>query len=198
MKSKDFFSEFSYEKLKKAINNIPNDKAKDIYALSFYFYAEDDDSRYPTIEVSYNTNQQYTNETENASSETEAKWNYAFWLQEEIEKIGGEEDKLLAKWFKETPYYYSEEENEEAEDDDELFDKLLERGEQFETEFVNEISILTQKLFDHNVIKEKFGKEIPILIHELEYYDKPIEWTKKANKPEIIEEFIKAYNDGKI
>ena len=97
MKSKDFFSEFSYEKLKKAINNIPNDKAKDIYALSFYFYAEDDDSRYPTIEVSYNTNQQYTNETENASSETEAKWNYAFWLQEEIEKIGGEEDKLLEK-----------------------------------------------------------------------------------------------------
>ena len=198
MKSKDFFLEFSYEKLKKAINNIPNDKAKDIYALSFYFYVEDDDSRYPTIEVSYNTNQQYTNETENASSETEAKWNYAFWLQEEIEKIGGEEDKLLAKWFKETPYYYSEEENEEAEDDDELFDKLLERGEQFETEFVNELSILTQKLFDHNVIKEKFGKEIPILIHELEYYDKPIEWTKKANKPEIIEEFIKAYNDGKI
>lgn len=198
MKSKEKFLEFSYEKLKNAINKIPDEEAKDIYALSFYFYAEDDDSRYPTIEFSYNTSQQYANETQNASSETEAKWNYAFWLQEEIEKIGGEEDKLLAKWFKETPHYYSEKENEKAEDDDELFDRLLEKGEKFETEFVNEILILTKKLFEQKVITGKFGKEIPILIHELEYYEKPIEWTKKANKPEIIKDFIKAYKDGKI
>ena len=198
MESKDNFLELSYEKLKIAINKISNEETKDIYALSFYYYAEDDDSRYPTIEVSYNTKKQYISKTEKASNETEAKWNYAFWLQEEIEKIGGKEDELLAKWFKEPAYYYSKQEKEEAKEDDELYDKLFEKGEKFETEFVNEILTITQKLFDQKVIFEKFGKEIPILIHELEYYDKPIEWTKKANKPEIIEEFINAYKDGKI
>lgn len=198
MKTKDAFLESSYEKLRKAITNIPDEEVKDIYALSFYYYAEDDDSRYPTIEVSYNTTKQYINETANASSETEAKWNYAFWLQEEIEKIGGEDDELLAKWFKETPYFYTEEENEEAEEDDDLFDELLEKGGEFETEFMEGILLLTKKLFNEKVIEVKFKKEIPILVHELEYYDKPIEWTIRANNPEVIQEFINAYKNGKI
>ncbi|MBA5794045.1 DUF4303 domain-containing protein [Flavobacterium sp. xlx-214] len=198
MSSKEKFFEFSYEKLKTAIETISSEDANDIYALSFYFYAEDDDGRYPTIEVSFNTNNQYKNEIENASSETEAKWNYAFWLQEEIERIGGEDDTFLAKWFKETPYYYSEIENEKAEDDDELFDKLLEKGEKFEEEFVEEILKIIQKLFTQRIIFNKFGKDIPILVHELEYYDKPINWTKKANKFELIKEFINAFEEGKI
>lgn len=198
MKSKDLFLTHSYDKLTKAIHAIPEELAKDIYALSFFYYAEEDDPRFPSIEVSYNTTEQYKKETANASDETEAQWNYAFWLQEAIEKIGGAADELLRKWFKETPYYYSEAENEAAEEDDELFDKLLEQGGNFETEFTEGIISLTRKLFKENVTEKKFGKDIPIIIHELEYYDQPIAWTQKANKPGLIEPFIAAYESGKL
>ena len=198
MKSKDIFLARSYEKLAQAINGIPDAIAPDVYALSFFYYAEDDDARFPCIEVSYNTHTHYRKETANAAHETEAKWNYAFWLQEPIAKIGGETDELLHNWFKISPYYYSSEDNEAAEEDDELFDRLMELGENFETEFIEHIISLTRKLFKEHVIEKKFGADIPVIIHELEYYDQPISWTQKAKKTGLIEEFLAAFNTGKI
>ncbi len=198
MKSKDIFLAHSYDKLAKAINDIPEEIATDIYALSFFHYAEDDDTRFPCIEISYNTQAQYIQQLPNASHEAEAKWNYAFWLQETITKIGGATDELLQNWFKISPYYYSAAENEAAEEDDDLFDRLLELGENFETEFIEQVINLTRKLFKEKVIEKKFGKDIPVIIHELEYYDQPITWTQKANKPGLIEEFIAAFESGKI
>ncbi len=198
MKSKDIFLAKSYDKLAKAISDIPEEIAADIYALSFFYYAENDDARYPCIEVSYNTQAQYRQQTANAAHETEAKWNYAFWLQEPIEKIGGETDELLHNWFKASYHYYSSADNEAGEDDDILFDRLMERGENFQTEFIEHIISLTRKLFKEHVIEKKFGIDIPVIIHELEYYDQPISWTQKANKTNLIEEFLEAFESGKI
>lgn len=198
MKSKDIFLAHSYEKLAKAISNIPEEVAADVYVLSFFYYAEDDDARFPCIEVSYNTHAQYRQQTAHAAHETEAKWNYAFWLQDTIEKIGGSSDELLNNWFRASPYYYSEEENMAAEEDDALFDRLLELGENFETDFIEHIISLTRRLFKEHVIEKKFEKDIPVIIHELEYYDQPIGWTQKANKPGLIEEFLQAFESGKI
>lgn len=198
MKSKDIFLAQSYDRLALAISEIPDAIAADIYALSFFYHAEDDDARYPCIEVSYNTYTHYKQETANAAHEPEAKWNYAFWLQEPIAKIGGATDELLHNWFKISPYYYSAEDNEAAEEDDELFDRIMELGENFETEFVEHIISMTRKLFKERVIEKKFGKDIPVIIHELEYSDQPIGWTQKANKSGLIEEFLAAYQNGKI
>jgi len=198
MKSKDIFLARSYDKLAKAISDIPEEIATDIYALSFFYYTEDDDARYPCIEVSYNTYAQYRQQIANAAHETEAKWNYAFWLQESIEKIGGAADELLHNWFKISPYYFSAEEMEAAEDDEALFDRIMEMGENLETEFIEHIISMTRKLFKERVIENKFGKDIPVIIHELEYYDQPISWTQKANKTSLIEEFLEAFESGKI
>ncbi|MBL7704024.1 MAG: hypothetical protein JNM21_00625 [Taibaiella sp.] len=198
MKSKDIFLAQSYDKLAQAISDIPEEVTTDIYALSIFYYAEDDDPRFPCIEVSYNTQAQYLQQTANATHETEAKWNYAFWLQESIAKIGGKSDVLLNDWFKASPYYYSETENEAAKEDDELFDRLMELGENFETEFIEHIINHTRKLFKEHVIEKKFGQDIPVIIHELEYYDQPISWTQKANKTNLIEEFLEAYQNGKL
>lgn len=198
MKSKDIFLAQSYDKLAQAISDIPDEVTTDIYVLSFFYYAEDDDARFPCIEVSYNTHAQYRQQTANAAHETEAKWNYAFWLQESIEKIGGKSDALLNDWLNASPYYYSDADNKAAEEDDELFDRLMELGENFETEFIEHIISLSRKLFKEHVIEKKFGKDIPVIIHELEYYDQPIGWTQKANKNNLIEEFLEAYKNGKI
>lgn len=198
MKSKDIFLAQSYDKLAQAISNIPEEIATDVYALSFFYYAEEDDPRFPSIEVSYNTHAQYLQQTANAAHETEAKWNYAFWLQEPVVKIGGKSDELLNDWFKASPYYYSDADQEATEEDDALFDRLMELGENFETEFIEQIINHTRKLFKEHVIERKFGKDIPVIIHELEYYDQPISWTQKANKPALIEEFLEAYKNGKL
>ena len=45
-------------------------------------------------------------------------------------------------------------------------------------------------LHNNGIIKEVFGKSIPIIIHELEYYDKPVNWTKKGNPTGIVNQFI--------
>ncbi|RZJ86320.1 MAG: hypothetical protein EOO20_18520 [Chryseobacterium sp.] len=196
MKSKDLFLAQSYDKLVKAISDIPEEVAADIYALSFSYYAEDDDTRFPCIKVSYNTHTQYRQQTANAAHETEAKWNYAFWLQEAIETIGGKADELLHNWFKASPFYYSAADNEAAEENDELFNRFMELGENFETEFIEHIITLTRKLFKERVIEKKFGKDIPVIIHEPEYYDQAISWTQKANKSGLIEEFLETYQNG--
>lgn len=56
----------------------------DIYAFSFYLYAEQDDPRMPVLIIGYNTNTHLNKQLERASDDLEAKWNYALWLQNQI------------------------------------------------------------------------------------------------------------------
>ncbi|GIJ96196.1 hypothetical protein CAPN001_07650 [Capnocytophaga stomatis] len=194
---KDIFVKTSYDKLKTAIENIANEEdVKDVYALSFWFYCDDDDQRYPKITLGYNTLSNFKEEAYNADTKEEAKWNFAYWLQNEIETVGGENDELLSNWFTASPHFYTEEENERAmEEDEALYEKILKKGEKFQKEFINEVISIAKKLFEDKVIEKTFGNDIPIIIHELEYYDEPIRWTKKANPAKLIKEFIKYWDD---
>jgi hypothetical protein len=44
------------------------------------------------------------------------------------------------------------------------------------------------ELHRNGSIKEVFGKSIPVIINELEYYDKPVHWTKKGKPSGIVNE----------
>ncbi|MGI4865829.1 MAG: hypothetical protein ACRYFZ_18035 [Janthinobacterium lividum] len=194
--AKQHFRQKAYNQLKVAIAGIEQAKHPTIYALSCWYFLDGDDPRYPRLILGYNTTHQVQSQLPHASGEAEAKWNYAFWLQNELASIGGETDTQLAAWFQLTPYYYSQAENEAADEDEALFDKLLSQGEQFDNEFV-EISIsLIQQLFSEGIISDTFGKNIPVLLHELEYYDKPLAWTKRANPPGVADEFLQAFQGG--
>jgi hypothetical protein len=48
---------------------------------------------------------------------------------------------------------------------------------------------LAQRLHTEGVIQRKLGKSIPIIIHELEYYDQPVSCTKSGNPKGVTEEF---------
>lgn len=198
MTAKELFIESAYTNIKNGLIKIPADQKQDTYAISFYYYIENDDLRFPTIHVSYNTNHQYKKEIKNASSEAEAKWNFAFWLQDELLRIGGLDNALLNNWFKETPYYYSEEEDQKSLDDEDLFDDLFELGDAFDNEFIEAIILLTKRVFDEKIIDTIFGKQIPIIIHDLEYYEEPIDWTIRANPTGLVDEFLQKYNNGFI
>ena len=183
MNEETLFESF-YTKAEKAIKKIGKQNIKDIYAISFWKDNLEDDPRCPVITIGYNTLTQVEVEKKNASSLMEAKWNYAFWLQNEIGTIGGN-DKNLRLYFKEANLFYTQQEN-----------KLDEQDNQMQLVFMDIIISVIQELHKRGVVKEQLGKELPIIVHELEYYDLPIEWTTRSNPKSLIDEFLKSYNDG--
>ena len=196
MLRKDTFQQSAYNRLKAAIVAIDQAERPAIYALSCWYFLENDDPRYPSLLLGYNTTQQVQAQLPHASGEAEAKWNYAFWLQNELVSIGGKADSHLAAWFQETPFYYSQAESDT--DDEALFDKLLGLGEQFNNEFIALSISLIQQLFRENVIADTFGNDIPVLLHKLEYYDEPLDWTRRANPPGIADDFFQAFREGSL
>ena len=191
------FTEKSYEKLKNAIQEIANEEdKKEVYALSFCCTCDDDDLRFPKITLGYNTLSNVKEESSNATSKEDAKWNFDYWLQTEVETVGGKKDKLLKQWFAKTSYFYSDEENDRAiEEDEELYDKLLKKGDKFGKDFIKEVIVLAKRLLDDGEIEKVFGRNIPIIIHQRDFEDTPISWTKKANPAKLIKEFLE-YWDG--
>lgn len=196
-KERKKFAEKSYEKLKNAIQEIVNEEdVNDIYALSLCYTNDDDDLRFPKIIFSYNTLSNVKEESYNAASKEDAKWNFDYWLQDEIEVIGGKADKQLAQWFAKTPFFYSDEENTRAiEEDEDLYDKILKKGDKFNKEFIKDIIALTKQLFDEGEVEKNFGRNIPIIIHKQDFEDTPILWTKKSNPNKLLKEFLE-YWDG--
>lgn len=196
-KERKKFAEKSYEKLKNAIQEIVNEEdVNDIYALSLCYANDDDDLRFPKIIFSYNTLSNVKEESYNAASKEDAKWNFDYWLQDEIEVIGGKTDKQLAQWFAKTPFFYSDEENTRAiEEDEDLYDKILKKGDKFNKEFIKDIIALTKQLFDEGEVEKNFGRNIPIIIHKQDFEDTPILWTKKSNPNKLLKEFLE-YWDG--
>ena len=191
------FIEKSYEKLKNAIQEIANEEdKKEVYALSFCYTSDDDDLRFPKSTLGYNTLSNVKEESYNATSKEDAKWNFDYWLQTEVETVGGKKDKLLKQWFAKTRYFYSDEENDRAiEEDEELYDKLLKKGDKFGKDFIKEVIVLAKRLLDDGEVEKVFGRNIPIIIHQRDFEDTPISWTKKANPAKLIKEFLE-YWDG--
>lgn len=198
MTAREQYIEENYQALKMAILGLDGKKAKEIYAFSFWFYNVDDDPRFPTISVSYNIDKQYQNRIEEASSEEEAKWNYAYWMQNEIAEIGGEEDDMLYQLLVDADLYYSDEEADEAEDEDNdsLWELLLEKDSKIQSFFIDMVIELIQRLHKEGLVAAKAGRPVPILLHELEYYDLPISWTERANPKELIAEWVEFARKG--
>ena len=95
-KERKNFTEKSYEKLKNAIQEIVNEEdRKDVYVLSLCYTCDDEDLRFPKVTLSYNTLSNVKEESYNAASKEDAKWNYDYWLQTEIETIGGKKDLIF-------------------------------------------------------------------------------------------------------
>jgi hypothetical protein len=105
----EFLINTTYTRLLEAMQAIDAVTAADIYALSFWKSAIDDDPRKIKIQIGYNTLTHCKATITEASNPGEAKWNFAFWLQNELLSIGGE-DPERSNWVKQLPYYYTDEE----------------------------------------------------------------------------------------
>lgn len=176
--------DYIMSEIKKCISSW--DKS-DIYAISLFVYDEDDNPCQPTFALGYNTNEHFKNEISNASNEQEAKWNYAFWLQNSELYFGmGETQAIVKEWLADNdfPYISSEEMfGKNSSIDDECVERITDA-------FVNVLIEIVRELHDSGFVAKEFGKSIPIIIHELEYYDAIAQQNLKANPAEIMDEFV--------
>ncbi|MBD5519130.1 MAG: DUF4303 domain-containing protein [Lachnospiraceae bacterium] len=160
----------------------------DIYAVSLYVYDMNDNPCEPVVILGYNTVEQFQKEISNASGSQEAKWNYAFWLQNEELSFGvGETQSVVKQWIESEGYsYFTYEEMFEAEEepDESLYEGITES-------FIEVLIEVVKELHESGFIKEQFSKEIPVLILELEYYEEIAEQNLKANPAETVKEFVK-------
>lgn len=168
------------------ISNVDKWTDEDIYAISLFIYDENDNPCKPTVTLGYNTEMQVKKETADASDEQEARWNYAFWIQNSFFCFGiGETEKDVKNWLEsnQLPYY---------EDDDEAWDnnETYEDVEVIKKVFVKELICIVKEIHQSGLLTKKYGKEIPIIIHELEYYDEIAEQNIEANGKNLVADFV--------
>ena len=174
------------EKLKKLIEqSILSWTDVDIYVISLLVYDDHDNPCKPTVTLGYNTEQWYRDSIPEADDAQEARWNYAFWIQNE-ELCYGIDDTAsdVKRWVLANGFPYNENDDELEEEE---YDRLVGT---ITKAFVRVLIEIVQQLHTSGIIKNKFGKEIPVLIHELEYYDEIAEQNIEANGEELVKDFV--------
>lgn len=155
----------------------------DIYALSLFVYDENDNTSKPTVTLGYNTERQVKESLEEGfADKREARWNYAFWLQNSFFEFGrGDTAETVKNWVIDNGFEYVEDDSE------------AEFGEESEITkaFVSLLVEIVRELHEEKVLTAKFGKELPILIHELEYYDEIADQNLEANGKQLVKDFVK-------
>jgi hypothetical protein len=189
-----------YKQLETALAAFSPAETSAVYALSFWKDNLNDDPRKPLLTVGYNTVAQWHSSFSQAedkqsvsyplsSDAAEAKWNFAFWLQNELLSSGGE-DGEFTQWATTLPGYYTDEQYADVEEDEAALDHLLARAESIQEAFMAVVLDLARRLHADGTIQTVFGRAIPIIVHELEYSTQNVQWTTQANPPGLLAEFI--------
>lgn len=143
---------------------------ENIYALSLYVFNEGDDPRRPVAVLGYNTRQQAEQSVPLASDEQETRWNYAFWIQNRELCWGlGDTAEMVSQWV----------DGLDLEDEEEIagaFWKLL--------------TVVVKEIHASGLLKDRFGAEIPILIHGLEYDQETARQNLEANGETLDRDFL--------
>lgn len=137
-----------------------------------------------------------------ASDKLEAKWNFAFWLQDSYRPVleGGNvardlldeqrlkkvdaDEQLRDEWLKSIDCYHDK----EGWHSD--FEHTLALDIKAEGRFWEMVTELALHLRAEDVIRQTFGRDLPVLIHEVHMDDECIEPTKRANPQGQAESFF--------
>ncbi|MFJ3637971.1 hypothetical protein [Streptomyces sp. NPDC090112] len=182
--------------VERALASIPAANAGDIYAGSFLIDNEDDDPRQPTLMIGYNTETQARRSIQNASDQAEARWNYAFWIQNGLAVVGDlTSDPVGAtarqEWITELGLWYDE--PTVPADWDSVIGPL---AAQIEARFNQTCCQLARTLHATGVIERSVGRTVPVILHELEYYEAIARQTEAANPPGLADEFTSWVRHG--
>ncbi|ABF40941.1 hypothetical protein Acid345_1940 [Candidatus Koribacter versatilis Ellin345] len=202
-------SQLLFERMRDAIQAWPEQIAADIYAVSARVHDDQDDPRKPTLTFEYNTLQYWkaipigidksgtpserirvmvknvkAGGRLSASSSEEAAWNYAFWPKSRRVIFGDSSDSdFIRRWIDEAGLSYT------RADEDNDFERTIALGEQINRLFMAQVIAAVQQLHASPVLVSKIGKPVPVIIHDLEYYDAVLYQTKQANPPGLADDF---------
>lgn len=196
------FEDHLWTEAARALRDVPAGERADTYVVSFFVYDEEDDPRHPTLTVGTNTESQVTLVTDPSpdvpkpnpwwtpSDPAEARWNYAFWRQNHLAEVGATGTDpvgatLRETWIRGQGLWVDE----PADDDD--WDEFDTRGAEITIAFVRLCTATARRLHEAGVVEEVFGRALPIVIHELEYYDEIAGQTAEANPPGVADEFAR-------
>jgi hypothetical protein len=101
-------------------------------------------------------------------------------------KFGGDSSPttdLVTSWVTSTGLRYSDA------DEDANFEACMDIGDQITAAFVRECCDTVCRLHASGAVTAIYGRSIPLLVHELEYYDEIAEQNKAANPPGVCDEF---------
>lgn len=178
-----------------ALASIPATEADDIYVVSFFIDNEDNDPRQPTLSIGYNTETQFRSNIQHASDEAEARWNFAFWIQNELTVVGNlASDPTGAaarhRWISELGLWYEEA---VIPTNRETIGRL---AQQIESRFSQAVSQLASRLHATGIIEKSLGRPVPVVVHELEYYESIACRTEAANPSGLADEFTAWVRNG--
>jgi hypothetical protein len=158
---------------------IPAADAPDVYAISFLIGHEANDPRKPVITIGYNTESQVKRVLEHAAEchagPAEARWNYAWWLQNDLAAIGDstrdpEGAAHITQWINSTP-------------------EFRENPERITSRLVRNFVRFAHSLQEVGLIERAIGHQAPVLIHELDYSEQTARQTEAANPPGLADDF---------
>ena len=142
----------------------------DIYAVSFFVAYDIEDKYDVRIYFGYNTERQFSSESAGEEDSSAVRWNYNFWLQNETFCFGedGITEGLIGVWFRQQRIKESE-----------------------AIEFLTEqIIYAVREIHRCQSLKNRFGRELPIIIHTRHYYPEIAEINIQANGEYLDKEFI--------
>jgi hypothetical protein len=177
-------ADYIYEAARDALDGIPTEERSDLYVVSLFVYDEDDDPRRPTVTVGYNTESDVARASDStkafSTDEHEARWNYAFWRQNQLALIcdtqsDPEGAQFREAWERAEGLWYDD-------PDDPRSDAL---DEPLTEAFISLLERVVQRLHAGD-IERIFGKTLPVLIHELEYYEEIAAQNLRANPPSAV------------
>jgi len=184
-----------YQSAVRALTAIPDTVIPGVYAISFFCWYQEEDPDKPILTIGYNTEAQVQRTLTERSDDgyfslpagaDEARWNYAFWLQNELAVLGDDTrdpigTELTQTWIRASGLWYPDQDRSPEADA---------AADQIEDYFTGLYLRTARQLHTGGLIAQIFGRPIPILVHELEYYDHIANLTRQANPPGLADAFI--------
>lgn len=194
----DSFAGYLYDRLAEGLLLFERPCLPDIYVVSLYIDF-DDGPHHLKVWLYYNTLSHLREVVAQGEPPEEAKWNFAHWEQDYITAVGltpdeqGEEAEvayktLLAMWLERQGLYRTSLEIEammEADDPDIYADW----DEQVRERLLDLVVEVARQLQESGVVLAKFGRSIPLLVHEWDYNPWTLEATRCANPEGLAAEF---------
>lgn len=186
-------------RIRAGLEAVPASDRAGTYAVSVLLFFDEDDPRRPVVHVSHNTEARVAACTPApgqaprwpiASSADEARWSYAFWLQEVLAAAcDGAADpegaRLRDAWVRAQGYWYSDEE--EAAD----LDAALRRASPLAGAFLGLLTSAVRDLHLSGDVARLLGRPVPVLVHELEYVDETADLAEAANPGGLADAFAR-------